>query len=221
MENITNYIFNFLLLIFNGLLALFTYLLWRTSRQQADILRRSVDIAKESADASRVSADAAKLSAEIARDALITLERPYVFVEEIKPLIQNNIGNRAGAPSFPAVRIKLKNYGRAPAIIKELNAELGLWQVAQEPVLRRQPLPHPIVLGAGAEYGPIEISHQTYIGDGVASQVRQGSFHFWFHSTIQYEEMNSQKHSTTARLRYEFSQNIFVASENDSYNKST
>ncbi len=73
-------LFNLLLVLFNGLLALFTYLLWKESRRQAQILEQSVFVAKE-------FADAAKLSAQLAKESLTVLERPYVLVEDIKPLI--------------------------------------------------------------------------------------------------------------------------------------
>jgi hypothetical protein len=83
------------------------------------------------ARSTRIAANAAKLSAYVAEQALTRLERPYLFLETLQ------VSPWEGSKGGLSVEFQFKNFGRTPAIVRGVNAGLGLW----EPRRVNDPLP--------------------------------------------------------------------------------
>lgn len=110
-------LFTAVLTFFTGLLFVATCGLWYMAVRQARDMKDSIAVNK-------VSADAAKKSADVGERALTHLERPYLFLTYERPDF-SSVGD--GAMSF-RVRFKFKNYGRTPAIIRHVCADVGRFE---------------------------------------------------------------------------------------------
>ena len=89
---------------FTVILSLFTGVLGATAIAQIKYLRRADETARTSADAAKRAADAASQQAS----ASIEIELPILMIVGIETL---------DGSTTKLVRIKIKNYGRTPAII--------------------------------------------------------------------------------------------------------
>ena len=101
---------------------------------QALKLRQTVKDGEKAISAATKAAEAATRQADIAETALKGLERPYVFVQidATKVLISVQVAGdslRAGGKSKnPIIDYTIENFGRTPAIITSISAELALWR---------------------------------------------------------------------------------------------
>jgi hypothetical protein len=92
---------------------------------QLKVIRESLGDAKKAADAADVSAKAAKMSA----DGFMNAERPYIYISRIDPLLRDSDGEKyPGVRVISIIELKciIKNYGRTPAIFKQISSQLRL-----------------------------------------------------------------------------------------------
>jgi hypothetical protein len=111
-------------------LAVFTGVLAAISIWQGMLLRKADETA-------RVSANAAKQSA----DATLIAERCYVYPEvtddgALHKVARDSriywLNGDAPSPIAPVIKFRIKNYGKTPAILKEVFAAVGIWPVGAE-----------------------------------------------------------------------------------------
>jgi hypothetical protein len=74
---------------------------------------------KESIAAAQRAAEAAQLSAK----AAVSVEIPHVYIDNLE-FQESGVGNLAAQLQFPHVAISVKNYGRTPAFLGQLAAEM-------------------------------------------------------------------------------------------------
>lgn len=125
-------VFTFLLAIGTSVLAVFTYNLWRATKdaaaEQAKLTVSSLGEMRRAAEAALSGADAAGRSATVAEKSLTRLERPYVFATIPAQDIWTDPMGQRDTPLLirpkPEVRFSLRNYGRTPAIVREIRADV-------------------------------------------------------------------------------------------------
>jgi hypothetical protein len=111
--------YNKWLVVFTGVLAIATVGLgiatvglYLTGEKQIRIAKEFADAARKAADASTTAADASIRQAKIAENALVQLERPYVFIFGVRGIKQD-----PESQEF-YVEYTIANYGKMPAIIE-------------------------------------------------------------------------------------------------------
>jgi hypothetical protein len=137
---------------FTALLALFTFLLVATAIaqivifvRQLRLIRDSLGPAEKAANSAAAAADAAKLNAQ----AVITAERARIYIQvggaeligKIKHSINYSPANtpeqlQAPINAIVGVAYAVKNYGRTPAIIKEISHQLIIAETLPGPAAR-------------------------------------------------------------------------------------
>lgn len=119
--------FTFLLLIVAAVqLGLFWY--------QLRLIRVSLDEAKTAARAAADAASASARQADAAEQSLAKIERPYLFIFNVsKPIIEAS--KSEGDPRNLAVTYTVANYGKIPAVIEDVRAELSILAAPVEPTV--------------------------------------------------------------------------------------
>jgi hypothetical protein len=146
---------------FTALLALFTFLLVATAIaqivifvRQLRLIRDSIGPAEKAANSAAAAAEAAKLNAQ----AVITAERARIYIQvggaELIGNIKHSINyapantpEQLQAPinAIVGVAYAVKNYGRTPAIIKEISHQLIIAETLPDPPRETTPVnPFPI-----------------------------------------------------------------------------
>jgi hypothetical protein len=192
------------------LVAAFTVVLAFVTRSQARLTRAL-------AESGAIAAKAARKSAEVAEKSVNDVERPYVLVEKIDPQI--NVLNLPDA--VPSVELSLRNYGRSPALIRELRATLEISPHAKPcmqnwPFVKVIPLPTITVIGAN-QFWPHTCSHERCISSGEAHQIKTGTLYFWCYCTVFYDDVLDQHYETRMRFRYDPKRNTFSMLSGDEY----
>jgi hypothetical protein len=142
-----------------------------------------------------------------------TLERAYVFFEVLGTSI-GFFGGEEGFPqgdSPPYITIRCINYGKTPAIIKEMNAELTLAREMTTPQFEAEQLSTPIVLpGIGTNVengnsGGYPAPNFDYVQRLIANrkptdaervELREGKAFLWLSGRVVYDDVFGQEHRT-------------------------
>ncbi len=111
-------LFTFVLAVVTGGLWIETLRLRLGADQQSKHFEKSVRATEKAAIASEKTADAALLQAQVAEKALVKLERPIIYPGEIDFFADN---------SSRQIRVKLKNYGRSPAILDSVSLVVSIY----------------------------------------------------------------------------------------------
>lgn len=184
---------------------------------------RSLSHANETA---RVSAEAAKLSA----DALVSAERAHLFVRIHAQSVQQQITNasmpgddwNAGYLEPPLhVSYVIKNFGKTPAILREISHTLDIFELPDEAIYSpSRGLPDQRVLGSDAETMPIWCDCLSVVTVGQAREVAMGKLAVWLVGRVIYEDIiTGQTH--TEPFLYRYAGDGFEADYRPSYNLRT
>lgn len=139
----------FITAIFTGLLFVATYRLWNSTKGLHDETKRLAGLAetqskdmKDSIAAAQTAANAAKKSADVTERALNDLESPFLYPVELGELIRDGFRDykkseyvdKPGTGVCPIVSFKIKNYGRALALLKSVAVQVEHWtEMVPEP----------------------------------------------------------------------------------------
>jgi hypothetical protein len=206
--------------------AVFTWTLWQSSEKMWRVTRISTLAARQ-------SARAAIRQAKIAEDALIKLERPYVFIFGVKSILHNK-----DAGEF-FVTYTVSNFGKLPAIISGAWIDWVISEKAEPPI---PPLLHDghnllaaPILEAGEKRGPfrgympVGMSTGTIIAqidDATEEKVKgfipefaiEDGFDVFFRAVIKYDGPFSNGHETGACWLYMPGSSEFAVRGGDEYN---
>jgi hypothetical protein len=226
--------------------------LWRSAESQLIELRRSLDESRSfatrqaaqmhasivqatrAADAmenvsssTERSARAAAVSARAAEQALIDLERPWLFVEldlEIVDQGYDTSGGRIGSALFA-----IANYGRFPATIIECHSGIAMHPMRPYPTIRRDEWHR--VVGPGQaiencmEYLPVrdEIFEIESSGSDHIPRRRQvpattGDEEAFFYITIEYRGAGANAYKSAFCWRWDDGVHYWVRFDDEEYN---
>ncbi len=237
-------------------IAVFTFTLWITTRRLWISGDRQIDIIT-------VSANAAKKSA----DALPALERAYVFLEightNINELLsqlprfdENGIDITYGIsglsegfegmrrPRFSDLAASFQisfwfvNYGKTPAIIKDLSFSLTHQTIMNEPTyFEKMPILRDVVIPSGyrmtalnaieppsGEISPYVSTDRIPIRHAIAVEIANNRSSVWFYGRITYDDVFGVEHVTPWWMRYSptyGSLGVWRVSGEPEYNKRT
>jgi hypothetical protein len=183
----------------------------------AFVTRRQARLTRALAESGAIAAKAARKSAEVAEKSVNDVERPYVFVENIDPQVK--VFGLPGA--VPFVVLSLRNYGRSPALIRQLSALLEISPHAKPtlqnwPLVKVVPLPTITVIGAN-QCWQYTCYHDRRIGDGEAQQIEACTLHFWCYLTAFYDDVLGQHYEMRMRFRHDPKSDSFSMLQGDEY----
>ncbi|HLY57470.1 MAG TPA: hypothetical protein VKS60_18040 [Stellaceae bacterium] len=177
------------------------------------LIWRQVRDARDAIDAARISADAAKRSAEIAEDALIHLERAYLFITKFSTNLEYlfagiQVPDLKGRPSF---RIDMINYGRTTANLTTGFVHVEIADNLPDPITfggggessslaDRQEVE--IFIGPGREYFLDNLTWQKEYGYDRVLGIKNGTTSLYIHGFIRYIDIFMKPHEIVYLRRY-------------------
>jgi hypothetical protein len=159
---------------------------------------------------SNVTADAARRSA----DALVAAERAQLLsIVEVSniPHILSELGRSdrpesaaAATSEKPVVQYVLKNYGKTPAILKDISHELRHWKQPPDE-LRYVPLstpPKERAVMAGGSTEPLQCALVVPLSADAAATIRAGDSFFWLSGRVVYDDAFGKEREHRFLYRY-------------------
>jgi hypothetical protein len=203
---------DFLLVVFNGLLMLFTGLLFYATvglRKETKRLSDAADVQKaDTADSlviARAAAEAAKKSAKVAEDALTVLEKPYLFIDRKIKLQGGNIQNIKTTLHMQTINRRhfcvdyfIANYGRTPAIIKSIFANLVVANgIPEDRIIHGTPsIPPSIAVVQGEPNGPLMCFCKDEITFNILDDIIAEQKYLFFFGEVSYKDVFSHEYTT-------------------------
>jgi hypothetical protein len=177
-------------------IAVFTLMLWRSNERMWSV--------------TNVAADAARRSA----DALVAAERAQLLsIVEVSniPHILSEFGRSdrpesaaAATSEKPVVQYVLKNYGKTPAILKDISHELRHWKQPPDE-LRYVPLstpPKERAVMAGGSTEPLQCALVVPLSADAAATIRGGDSFFWLSGRVVYDDAFGKEREHRFLYRY-------------------
>ncbi len=168
-------IFDASLVIFNGLLAAFTWGLFISTRKMWKSTEKAANAAKDAAE------------------ALPLVERAYIFVtiEVMEPKPHDNV---LGDKSFYDFRanIRMYNYGKTPAIVKNIRKEICLERVS---ISESDKLETPAGIFLGNNGDAAELVKKTISGDQL-NKIDTRNMPVFCYGRIKYQDIFKKWHET-------------------------
>jgi hypothetical protein len=192
-----------LIVIFNGLLVYFTYRLVIATRD----LRRSTDKLWEAGERQLKVAQGNT-------EALINAENAYMFVavtHETASKVVSTFGRWDKSESMfadevetPSVAYSMKNFGRTPALLKEISNQLIIAPIFPQPASHtiREQMPEDLIVSPGEPSSTLVCSmEETFtVGDAVKFQQRETIF--WFYGYFKFDDAFGRERQLDFRFRY-------------------
>jgi hypothetical protein len=164
---------------------------------------------------SRIAAQAAKESA----DALAQSERAQFFVivrnEKIEALVRpirlsiqanEKVANDeiVGREQTTTVQCVFKNYGKTPAIVKEINLRLAYFEnLPAEPVyIARDTVLSEFMVASGNETDPQNCELERRLTREQTNRVVRAQSYIWFYGRVVYDDVFGRKHQHRFLWRY-------------------
>jgi len=175
-------------------IALFTWTLWRSSEKMWSVANAAANAAKRSADA-LVAAEQSQLLAicEITNITHILGERHDAPGSGEVPT-----GERA------LVQYVLKNYGKTPAVLKEISHDLQHWSNPPDELrylpIRTMPKERAVVAGGSSE--PLQCILVAPLTDAAAATIRTGDSFLWLYGRVVYDDAFGREREHRFLYRY-------------------
>lgn len=167
---------------YTSVLAIFTAVLGATAIVQLKYLRRADETARISSDAAKRAADAAGMQAS----ASVEIELPILMIVEIETL---------PAPRNKFVRIKVRNYGRTPAIIVADCLETKLAKTLPTKPLYSVDATFPILRDTVVETGhDYDFSREIPLTEAEWGQVQRSEAILWAYGYVDYIDFRKREH---------------------------
>jgi hypothetical protein len=196
------------------LIACFTWSLWRANERMWSVTAAAADAARRSADA-LVVAEQAQLLA--------------VFGASNIAHVLTELGARepsSDEATTPKERVfvqyVLKNYGRTPAVLKEISHELQHWRSLPEE-LKYFPIPampKEVAVVAGASSESLQCTLAVPLTVEAATSIRRSDSYLWFYGRVVYEDAFAREREHRFLYRYRIGPGFQPYHYKD-YNKST
>jgi hypothetical protein len=194
------------------LIAVFTWSLWRANERMWSVTSAAADAARRSADA-LVVAEQAQLLA--------------VFGASNIAHVLTELGAREpSGDEAPKERVfvqyVLKNYGRTPAVLKEISHELQHWRSLPEE-LKYFPIPampKEVAVVAGASSESLQCTLSVPLTVEAATSIRRSDSYLWFYGRVVYEDAFAREREHRFLYRYRIGPGFQPYHYKD-YNKST
>jgi hypothetical protein len=203
------------------LIAVFAWSLWRSSEKMWRLTHVAANAARQSADA-LVVAEQAQLLAVFGVSNI-----PHVLSELGKH--ERSTGDVVPPEeevTTPKERVYVqyafKNYGRTPAILKEISHELRLWNRLPEE-LRYSPIPampKELAVVAGASTEALQCTLMVPLTVEAATSIRTGDSFLWLYGHVVYEDAFGRQREHRFLYRYRIGPGFQPYSYKD-YSKST
>jgi len=186
------------------LVAVFAWRLWRSSEQMWRITEVAASSAKRSADALVVAEQAQLL-------AVFGVSNIAHVLSELGKHEQST--SAAAAPAGDAlppprervyVQYVLKNYGRTPAVLKEISHDLQRWTSLPEKLhyLPIPAMPKELAIVAGASSEPLQCTLVVPLTVEAATSIRTGDSFLWLYGRILYEDAFGREREHRFLYRY-------------------
>jgi hypothetical protein len=196
------------------LIALFTWSLWRANERMWSVTTAAADAARRSADALVVAEQAQLL-------AVFGVSNIAHVLTELAA--REPSSEEATAPKERVfVQYALKNYGRTPAVLKEISHELQHWSRLPEE-LKYFPIPampKEVAVVAGASSESLQCTLTVPLTVEAATSIRRGDSYLWFYGRVVYEDAFAREREHRFLHRYRIGPGFQPYHYKD-YNKST
>jgi hypothetical protein len=186
----------------------FTLALVCANRKLWKVSLNSLGIAQQAANAAKKSAD-----------ALPIMERAYVFAQ-IK--LKEKLSTMDG-PKNIDILLYLKNYGRTPAIVKDIACHIGIYpknQVNGDDLTEREKH-YPIEAFIGRDEQHLENTKPLYIDDKELLYIAGKSHIIYCFGCVRYMTIFEQEHFHGFCWEYSFPDGKFALSPNEELNYNT
>jgi hypothetical protein len=217
-------------------LSVFTFTLWRATagmwhigQRQARDLERSIQATESLAVEAKRSADAAMTQAQIAERSFYDLERPYVFITDIRPTPQfldyEHEEGKAVRRVFIRVQISyaFNNHGRTPAIIYEINFCMRLFvdlpahpEYGEDTIMRGEN-----IIGTNAQtltYTTVPIQFSPEEQQRMMRCIEEEKRRFFFYGYVEYRDVFGNKYRRGHGFMYVPKLNVVSAAGGTAYN---
>jgi hypothetical protein len=204
---------------------------YEQTSEQIEALKQSADAAEQAARASVDQAHASAVQAKIAENALIQLERPYIFIFGIRQVKQD-----ADSSDF-FVEYSVVNYGKMPAIIEGAWIDFVPDNKGEPPIPTLLDESHSLLSSPIFQAGERRDNIRAYVpfgmiggSCGVIINTKTGveavcpnfivseGFDMYFRGTISYRGPSSEGHETGALWLYNPSTFEFAQRGGNEYN---
>jgi hypothetical protein len=178
------------------LIAVFTWTLWRSSEQMWRATNVAAEAAKRSADALMIAEQAQLIAVLGVSNIAHTLSELSTY---------QPTSEQAEAPKERVfVQYLLKNYGRTPAVLKEISHELQHWNRLPEE-LKYFPipaLPKELAIPAGANTESLQATLALPVTVEAARSISRGDSYLWLYGRAVYEDAFGRQREHRFLYRY-------------------
>jgi hypothetical protein len=189
-------------LLFIGMIGVISY-------AQYSMLRKAIQ-----------ASEAASRSAAQAALAVPSAERAYMFLEQDISASALPVTDSA-EPAHFTIKFSLRNYGKTPAVIDELQAS-GTYRNSGYPENAQaasHAASHGMVVGSNEKTPPLTLGFNIALADLQQAYVGQGQILFW--GRVIYRDVFGQKHETAFCRAYKFEEKTFHVAQADTLNYHT
>jgi hypothetical protein len=179
-------------------------------------------------EAATTAAKAASKAADVAEEALRVGERPYMLAAPVRDVLDYAITNANPinlAEPFtgqPYVTFGITNYGKTPAILREVGANLKISAALPTRGYFSKVLPRAsTVIPTGRSVGEINCEANNWDADAHRAAIANGQQHFWLVGELRYDDVFGNVTVAGFCYRYYVATKSFHEEGEDDYNFQT
>lgn len=166
------------------------------------------------------ASEAASRSAAQAALAVPSAERAYMFLEQDISASALPVTDSA-EPAHFTIKFSLRNYGKTPAVVDELQASGAYWASGypESAQAASHAASHGMVVGSNEKTPPLTLGFNIAVADLQHAYGGQGQILFW--GRVMYRDVFGQKHETAFCRAYKFEEKAFSVAQADTLNYHT
>jgi hypothetical protein len=179
------------------IIAIFTWTLWRSSEKSWSANQVAAEAAKRSADALMIAEQAHLL-------AVFGVSNIAHVLSDLAAYVPSADENAAPPKERVFVQYSLKNYGRTPAILKEISHELVHWNKLPEELkyFAVPAMPKELAIGAGGGTESLQCTLALPLTVEAATSIGRGDTFLWFYGHVVYEDAFGREREHRFLYRY-------------------
>jgi hypothetical protein len=189
---------------------------------------RQTNIMEGQLNAATAAATAASKAADVAEEALRLGERPYLFVTPIHNVLQYAINDANPQNTWepfrafgrqPFVTFNIINYGKTPAILHEISANLKISTILplRQDLSKIMPQAS-IVISTGHNTSEVTCEVDNWDANAHRTTIANGHEHFWLVGEIKYDDIFGNVTVSGFCFRYHVATKSFHEDGGDAYN---
>jgi hypothetical protein len=196
-------------------IAIFTWTLWRSSEKAWGANQVAAEAAKRSADALMIAEQAHLL-------AVFGVSNIAHVLSDLAAYVPSADETAAPPKERVFVQYTFKNYGRTPAILKEISQELAHWNRLPEELkyFAVPAMPKELAIGAGSSTESLQCTLALPLTVEAATSISRGDSYLWFYGHVVYEDAFGREREHRFLYRYRIGPGFQPYYFKD-YNKST